>query len=435
MTMDKYEDMTPAMPQWNLGGGRIDEVDFCQDYLARNCLVSWNGNFYTTEGRMTDINILRRDIYREITPFVNSGIARKVDSIVDVMRIEAARESLPMHERLIHVANGTYDLVKGYTPEKMICRHRLPVRYNPDAPRPEKWEAFLNDLLEPEDILTLQEYMGYCLLPVNYGQKMLMIIGQGGEGKSRIGLVMYGLLGANMKTGSISKVEHNKFARADLESILVMVDDDMKLEALRQTNNLKTIITAELPMDLERKGVQSHQGDLRVRFLAFGNGSIQAENDASYGFFRRQIILTAKPRPENRVDDPYLGKRLLQELEGIFLWCLEGLVRILGQNYQFTQSEKARENLAQSMTEGDNTALFLASEGYIERYPEGMITSRELYSVYRRWCADNTRYPLCCQRFWGQIRQRLEEEGIHYSDKIPLGPSRYVRGFKGLIAV
>ena len=50
MTMDKYEDMTPAMPQWNLGGGRIDEVDFCQDYLARNCLVSWNGNFYTTEG-------------------------------------------------------------------------------------------------------------------------------------------------------------------------------------------------------------------------------------------------------------------------------------------------------------------------------------------------------------------------------------------------
>ena len=435
MVMDKYEDMTPVMPGWYLGGGRIDEVDFCQEYLTEHTLVSWNGNFYTTEGRMTDLSVLRRDIYREIAPFVTSGIAKKVDSIVEVLRIEAAKKTVPLQERLIHTANGTYDLLNGFTPEKVICRHRLPVAYNPDAPRPERWEAFLNDLLEPEDILTLQEYMGYCLLPVNYGQKMLMIIGQGGEGKSRIGLVMYGLLGANMKTGSISKVEHNKFARADLENVLVMVDDDLKLEAMKQTNNLKTIITAELPMDLERKGIQSHQGDLRVRFLAFGNGSLQAANDLSYGFFRRQIILTAKPRAADRVDDPYLGKRLMTEIEGIFLWCLEGLFRILGQDYQFTQSKRTRDNLAQSMTEGDNTALFLQSEGYLERYEGGSITSKELYEVYRRWCADNTRYPLCPKSFWIQVKDKLLKEGITYSEKISIGSGRYVRGFKGIMVV
>ena len=54
------------------------------------------------------------------------------------------------------------------------------------------------------------------------------------------------LLGSNMNTGSIAKVETQKFARADLEHILVMVDDDMKLEALPQTNNIKAIITAEI---------------------------------------------------------------------------------------------------------------------------------------------------------------------------------------------
>ena len=43
----------------------------------------------------------------------------------------------------------------------------------------------------------------------------------------------------------------NRFARADLEHALLMVDDDMKTEGLPQTNYLKSIITAELPMDLE----------------------------------------------------------------------------------------------------------------------------------------------------------------------------------------
>ena len=57
-----------------------------------------------------------------------------------------------------------------------------------------------------------------------------------------------------MATGSIAKIEASRFARADLEHELVMLDDDMKLEALPQTNHIKAIVTAELPMDLERKG-------------------------------------------------------------------------------------------------------------------------------------------------------------------------------------
>ena len=134
-------------------------------------------------------------------------------------------------------------------------------------------------LLTQEDIVTLQEFMGYCLIPSTKGQKMLFLIGQGGEGKSRIGIVMRRLLGSNMNTGSIAKVETQKFARADLEHILVMVDDDMKREALPQTNNIKAIITAEQPMDLEKKGKQSYQGDLYVRFMVFGNEALQALYD------------------------------------------------------------------------------------------------------------------------------------------------------------
>ena len=91
----------------------------------------------------------------------------------------------------------------------------------------------------------LQEYMGYCLIPSNKAQKLLIILGKGGEGKSRIGLVMRKILGTNMNVSNIQKVEHNRFARADLEYRLLMVDDDMKLEALKDTNYIKTIVTLE----------------------------------------------------------------------------------------------------------------------------------------------------------------------------------------------
>ena len=73
-------------------------------------------------------------------------------------------------------------------------------------------------------------------------------------------------------------------------------------------------------MDVERKGIQSYQSLLYVRFLCFGNGALTALHDRSDGFFRRQIVITTKDKPEGRIDDPYLVEKMIAEKEGIFLW-------------------------------------------------------------------------------------------------------------------
>lgn len=59
----------------------------------------------------------------------------------------------------IHVANGTLYLDGTFSEEKQACRNRLKVAYHTDAPQPENWLRFLDDLLELEDILTLQEFI------------------------------------------------------------------------------------------------------------------------------------------------------------------------------------------------------------------------------------------------------------------------------------
>ena len=330
------------------------------------------------------------------------------------------------------MANGTYYLNGMFSPEKDFCRNRLPVSYNPEAPQPVTWLHFLSQLLEPEDILTLQEFIGYCFIPSTKGQKMLLLIGKGGEGKSRIGIVLRALLGSNMNTGSIAKVETSPFARADLEHELVMLDDDMKLEALPQTNHIKAIITAELPMDLEKKGQQSYQGDLYVRFIGLGNGILQSINDHSVGFFRRQIILSTKEKDPNRKDDPYIAEKMCAEAEGIFLWALMGLHRLIANDYRFTLSQSAQDNMEAAVSDGNNIIDFLGSEGYIRFKADYEVSSKDLYAVYKLWCDDNAMSSLSQKRFCSFLKQNESHYHLEYTNKVNIGGGKFARGFVGI---
>ena len=303
-------------PSW-YDGKIIDEVAFCASFLHQHPMKCVRNRLFTVDGMIEDEGKIQQMILDEVMTCQSIGIAKKVKSLFDTVKLMAYSEPLPIESDRIHVANGTYFLNGTFTGDKTYCNNRMKVKYNPNAPQPQRWLHFLSDLLVPEDIPTLQEYLGYCLIPSTKGQKMLMLIGKGGEGKSRIGLVMRSILGDSMNTTSIQKIENNRFSRADLENKLLMVDDDMDMSALPKTNYIKSIVTAECKMDLERKGVQSYQSQLYARFLCFGNGALTALHDQSDGFFRRQIVLTTKDRPADRTDDPFLVEKLMSEMEGI----------------------------------------------------------------------------------------------------------------------
>ena len=413
-------------------GKAINEVIFCEEFLRDYPMITVNGTFFTVNGIVNDENRLKKEIYDRIKPYVTSNIAKRVTNLLDVMRMECCAADLLLYQDRIHVANGTYHLDGTFSTEKDYCRNRLPVAYHPEAPQPVTWLHFLSQLLEPEDILTLQEFIGYCFIPSTKGQKMLMLTGKGGEGKSRIGVVLRALLGTNMKTGSVAKVETSNFARADLEHELLMLDDDMKLEALPQTNNIKAIITAELPMDLERKRQQSYQGDLYVRFIGFGNGVLQALHDRSVGFFRRQIILTTKEKDPNRKDDPYIAEKMTAEAEGIFLWALEGLHRLIANDFRFTLSQSALDNLNDAVSDGNNIIDFLASEGYIRFRADYEASSKNLYAVYKQWCDDNALNSLSQKSFGSFLKQNESRYNLEYTNKVNIGGGRFARGFVGI---
>ena len=417
-------------PVW-ASGRNINEQAFIYDFLQTNRLTCQNNRFYGVNGPVEDSKV-REVIYTMLRKHYQTGLKEKVESILWAMRLELCGNDIHTGAHEIHVRNGTLDLRKGFTDYKCICQNRLPVRYDENAPKPEHWLRFVEALLEPEDILTLQEYLGYCLIPSNAAQKMLMILGDGGEGKSRIGVMMSLLLGSSMITCPLDKIEHDRFARSNLEGKLLMVDDDLNLDALKTTHHIKSIITADTPMDLERKGEQSYQGYLNCRFLCFGNGNLRSLHDRSHGFYRRQIILHCKEKDPNRLDDPYLAHKFIDELDGIFLWCLEGLRRLQANHMEFTISRKSEENLKQAVLESNNIIEFVCSQGYIAFDPNFTTTTRHLYAAYNSWCNDNATKPLSIQTFSNYLISKQQILGISYSNNIYCGEGKRSRGFVGL---
>ena len=264
---------------------------------------------------------------------------------------------------------------------------------------------------------------------------MMVIKGSGGEGKSQIGAVLGTLFGSNMKDGSIGKISENRFARADLEHILLCVDDDMRMEALRQTNYVKSIVTAQGKMDLERKGKQSYQGWMCARLLAFSNGDLQALFDRSDGFYRRQLVLTTKEKPAGRVDDPDLAEKMKAEVEGILLWAFEGLQRLIANNFKFTESQRTRENREAVKRDNNNVFDFLESEGYIRRKADATISSKELYEVYQIFCTENGLTALKPRSFSDAVIASQGRYNLEYCNNVTNAAGRRVRGFFGLEAL
>ena len=434
--MAKNEQSREAnQPIW-FDGKSINEALFCDDFLGRHKIIYTNGAFFTPDGRVTDELPLRGEIFEELKCCAVSNIPRKISNIVELMKLAALVEDFPPEADRIHLANGTLFLDGSFTEGKPdIVRCRLPVAYNPDAPTPTRWLAFLDGLLYPEDIPTLQEYIGYCLIPSNKGQRMMVIKGSGGEGKSQIGVVLSRLFGCNMKDGSIGKISENRFARADLEHTLLCVDDDMRMEALRQTNYVKSIVTAQGQMDLERKGKQSYQGWMYARLLAFSNGDLQALYDRSDGFYRRQLILTTKDKPLSRVDDPDIAEKMAAEVEGILLWAFEGLQRLVKNGFQFTESDRAKRNRELVKRDNNNVFDFLESEGYIRLKADACTSSKELYEVYRMWCEENSLNAIKARGFSDVLIANQRRYNLESTNNIINSSGRRVRGFVGIEAL
>ena len=89
--------------------------------------------------------------------------------------------------------------------------------------------------------------------------------------------------------------------------------------------------------------------------------------------------------PEKR--DPNLRERIAVERDGILLWALEGLRRLIGNSYLFTETSKTRYEVTRYRIDSNSALTFI--DEYCMVGGDSWTVRDELYTRYRDFCASN----------------------------------------------
>ena len=264
---------------------------------------------------------------------------------------------------------------------------RLPYPYDPSADCP-LWLRFLAEVLEgdTERIRLLQEWSGYLLTPDTSLQRMLALLGDGGNGKS----VALDLLTAMVGPDNVSHVPLENFGdRFQLTSTLgrlANIAAEVSSCDKVAEGPLKQFVGGDR-MQFDRKYLSPVYARPTARLIVAMN-NLPPFADRSPGLWRRMIVLPFRVTIEPERQDPQLASKLKAELPGIFNWALSGLRR-LRQQGRFTEPRVCVEAREECRTEMNPARVFLAEQ--CEEDPAAEVATVEVYEAYRSW-ADTRGY-------------------------------------------
>ena len=409
------------------GNLKINDGVFARLYMTINDIVFANGAFYSPDG-MQSVGLVQNEILESISERLTTNIASNTKKVVDALKITAYHDDFDFADKmLIPFANGDMELdgTKKWIftlDGKRPVPYRLPVNFIPlnqprETPYFNKW---LNDLFTPEDIVTLQEYIGYCLLPTTRGQKCLLLIGDGGIGKSVISDILTSIFGRSLTApNDTQQFLADKFKLAELENQLVFYEDDLSDKHLEETGVFKKLITNQTYLTADRKNEQPFKFKPYCRFIMCGNDMLASKYDKTDGFYRRLLPIRVKPKDPNRKNIPDMGAKVGREAEGIIQWALVGLKRLMDNNWQFTVSDRSDKYLNGYKAMSDHFPDFV--EDAFEFGEDKDFSTTELQIAYKNWCRRNAATP-CTDRVvtrWfanNSEKYKLEQTNNVYRD-------------------
>lgn len=263
----------------------------------------------------------------------------------------------------------------------------LPYDYDPKAIAP-KFNKFI-DSIQTEDIKkVLLEWMGLNLTPVMLAQKFMIYYGLGANGKGIVTGIQRDLCGeSNCSSLSLDEISGaDKFKKAELENKTANITDEIEDVKATKASILKKIV-GDGSICIERKYQRPYFVNLFCKFT-FSSNVLVRFNDPSNGIFRRILIVPFDKQFLNEKDQ---NKELLkreyweEELSGIFNLALEGLLRLIKNNWVFTHSDKI-QNLLETYTTATSPETSFLKDYIEEGTNQSEIIKFELYQTYQRYC-------------------------------------------------
>ena len=304
------------------------------------------------------------------------------------MRILKDVREINANPFIVNVRNGLYNVMDGsFKPHTADYYSTVQINadYDHSAKCPQFLE-FLGGILPDSELSLIQEIFGYLLIPVNKAQKSFVFVGAANAGKSTLlSIAQETLLGSENVSNIPWQNLGDRFNKAELFGKLANIFADLPSKAIDDGGMFKSL-TGEDYVTAERKNKDPFNFRPYARLLFSCNDIPKNYSDRSDGFYRRLIIIRFDKSVPMEKRDPNLRERIAAERDGILIWALEGLRRLIENSYLFSETQRTRDEVTRYRIES-NSALTFIDEFCV--VGDGWIVREELYARYKDFCSAN----------------------------------------------
>jgi putative DNA primase/helicase len=370
--------------------------------------------------------------------------ATTLNSIITHLRgTVEQRGAFAGRRQMIHLANGVIRFngsdaeLLPFSPDYR-SRNRSPIAFDEGA----RCDRFLNELVlpavHPDDVELLQKFAGMLLLGDNRAQRILILDGEGGRGKTQFANVMQGLVGMQNVTQLRTKhlAERFELFRFLKKTLLVGVDVEADFLSTKGAAVLKGLVGGDWH-DAEQKGGTGSfqvQGNFNVLITSNARLRVRLQGDLSAWKRRLTIVRYEAPAPRRKIPD--FGSFLIQtEGSGILNWALLGAQKLLSEipdaGGDLMLSDHQRELVDSLLAESDSLRHFLRDCLVVDEFRN--VTVTELVEAYALYCPERKWRALPITEVQAHLETlMLELFGVTKRHDIKRG-ERNQRGFSGVL--
>ena len=338
---------------------------------------------------------------------------QRVNAIKGLLKSRALREDITFNATPVwNFINGTLELDTGNFREHNpgdYCSIQCDYPYNPDATY-DSWNRFIDDVTagDPRAAELLQLIPAYCLFQDTPHEKIFVLSGSGGNGKTRYLEILRQLFSPNVSHLQ-PRALLDKFQLIQFRESIVNIAGEIRSDLRDTEEKMKSIASGE-PQSACYKGRDFVTFIPRTKLIFATNNQLSSD-DTSDGLVRRLIMVDFKVSFVDNPDpsDPYQRQKnihildsLTKELHsgGIFNWVYEGykLLRAVG---YFTETND-QQNLIQDFKRSSNPVLLFWEES---DYRPDEYEYQQAYSDYVSWCGANGYKPVTSQKFHAEFRK------------------------------
>lgn len=330
---------------------------------------------------------IRNLIYPE---FIKAPTVKRVyDLFISDAALQAETEDMdkyPAH--WICFRDGMYDPIKQemhqHSP-KYFALHQIPHDFPSNPKSSETVKNWLEFIAQPDDRKMLLQYAGYCMTRDTRQQKMLILSGEGGTGKSLVIRLIEDMVGpANRSNVSIEQFPQ-RFSAIRLFGKLLNACADLKIKALEDVSLIKKAV-GEDTLEGEAKGKDSISFKSCAKIVFSINQLPPVREEKTEGFYRRLLVLTMNRKPSE--PDPDLYRKLSAELDAFMAMALDALHEMYAAG-TITESEQSRKTVRDWRKKSDTVTAFL--DDCTERDPAAIVKRSDFRRAYEQYCSANER--------------------------------------------